>query len=132
MIRYKKPDKNKALSLIKSAKSDFAFTLTLSISDNSANTIIRNIYESFRMIGEALLISKGIQSEDHVLPIKELIDLNIKTSRPLGFLDQLRKIRRNINYYGYKSTKQEAEDILDFGKQYFDLIIKKAESLIKD
>jgi len=131
MIRYKQPDKNKALSLIKSAKSDFIFTLTLPISDSSANTIIRNIYESFRMIGESLLISKGIQSENHVLPIKELIDLNINLPRPIIFLDQLRKIRRNINYYGYKSTKEEAKDILDFSKQSFDLIIEKALSLIE-
>ncbi|MBR9704437.1 hypothetical protein GOV12_03440 [Candidatus Pacearchaeota archaeon] len=131
MIRHKKPDKNKALSLVKSSKSDYDFTISLPINEKSANTIVRNIYECFRMLGEALLISKGIQSDDHVVPIKELTNLKIKTTRPLMFLDYLRKIRRNINYYGYLASKKEAEDVLDFAKSNFIIIEKIVLEIIK-
>lgn len=131
MIRYKKPDKNKALSLLESAKSDFDFTLTLPLTEKSANTIVRNIYECFRMLGEALLTFKGIQSEDHVVPIKELTNLDVKTTRPLMFLDYLRKMRRNINYYGYQASKKEAEDVLNFAKSNFDVIVKKVLEILR-
>ncbi|MBD3252479.1 hypothetical protein GF386_01995 [Candidatus Pacearchaeota archaeon] len=131
MIRYKKPDKNKALSLSESAKSDLDFTLTLPLTEKSANTVIRNIYESFRMLGEALLTNKGIQSEDHVIPIRELINLDINTKRPLMFLDHLRKMRRNINYYGYMASKKEAGDVLDFARLNFDLIYRRVLDIIK-
>ncbi len=130
MIRYKRPDREKALSLIKSAKSDFGYTLSLELNEKSANTIVRNIYESFRMIGEALLVAKGVQSQDHVLPINELISLNVKLSRPLIFLEQLRKIRRNINYYGYHASVNEAENVLDFSKEAFDVLVEKALEVI--
>lgn len=130
MIRYKRPDKKKAISLVNTASSDYKFTLNLPTNDLSANTIIRNIYESFRMIGEALLISKGIQSEDHVLPINELIKLNVRLSRPLIYLDHLRKLRRNINYYGYRASKEQAEDALNFAKESFEILRKKALDII--
>ena len=44
MTREKVPDRMKALSLIESAEKDIQFTLSLKISENSANTIVRNIY----------------------------------------------------------------------------------------
>ena len=53
------PDRKRALDLIASAKEELIYTLSLEISEKSANTIVRNIYESFRMLGEALLISDG-------------------------------------------------------------------------
>src|SRR3989338_2050039 len=72
MMRYKRPDKKNALSLLSAAKKDIDFTLTLEVSERSGATIVRNIYESFRMLGESLLAAKGIESKDHIMPIKEL------------------------------------------------------------
>ncbi|MAF35907.1 hypothetical protein CL622_02195 [archaeon] len=69
-MRFKRQDKKNALSIIESAKSEIKFTLTLPIKEESGPTIIRNIYESFRMLGDALLVNKGIKSEDHLAPIK--------------------------------------------------------------
>jgi uncharacterized protein (UPF0332 family) len=130
MITQKRPDIKKALSLIESAKRDITYTLSLSISPESANILIRNIYESFRMLGEAILTAKGIQSEDHVLPISELTIMKIQTKRPLNLLDNLRKLRRNINYYGYSATKEEAEDIVNFARVCFDDVFKEAKKII--
>lgn len=130
-MMQKKPDIKKSLSLIESSKRDINYTLSLKISEESANTIVRNIYESFRMLGEAILTARGIKSEDHVLPISELTSLKIQTKRPLNFLDNLRKLRRNINYYGYSATKEEAGDILNFAKSCFDDVLIEVKRKIE-
>ena len=131
-MRIKKPDIKMALSLLESSKRDFYYTLSLKLSEDSANTIVRNIYESFRMLGEALLLAKGIHPEDHVLPISELIKLKINTSRPLNILDNFRRLRHNINYYGYKATIEEAENIINFSKTSFDLLFKEVKKQIEN
>lgn len=130
-MRIKKPDIKRALSLLESAKRDFHYTLSLKLSEDSSNTIVRNIYESFRMLGEALLLAKGIESEDHVLPIGELIKLNVKVQRPLNILDNFRRLRHNINYYGYKAKIEEAKNLIDFSKTSFDLLFKEVKRQIE-
>jgi len=131
-MREKFPDKKEALSLIDSSLRDFEFTLTLKATDESANTIIRNIYECFRMLGETLLISKGIVTSDHTEMIGEITKLNIKTSRPLIILDNLRRIRHRINYYAYRANKEEAENILNFAKSNYNLVYKEVKSIIDE
>ena len=103
-MREKIPDKNKALSLILSAEKDMLYTLRLEISDEAANTIIRNVYECFRMLGEALLIGRGIETSDHIMMINEIINLKIETSRSLFILDNLRRLRHNITFYSYRAN----------------------------
>lgn len=53
-MRFKKPDPKNASSMIESAKKTMDFTLTLPVTEQSGMTIVRNIYECFRMIGDAL------------------------------------------------------------------------------
>jgi len=129
-IRKKNPDKEKALSIINAAEADMDYTLSLQISDKSANTIVRNVYESFRMLGEALLIIKGIEPLDHIICIKELLDLDIETSRPINLIDNLRRLRHNINYYSYRATKLEAEDTISIAKSCFTPILEKVKEII--
>ena len=131
MIRGKVPDIKKSLSLVESAKRDMKFTLTLPLTRESANTIIRNIYECFRMLGEALLTAKGIESKDHVMPINELMNLKINTKRPLMVLDGLRRLRRNINYYGYMANVEEAKDIMDFARFCFEPVSKEVTLILE-
>lgn len=132
MIMQKKPDIKKAFSLIESSRKDMEYTLTLSLSKASANTIIRNVYECFRMLGEALLTAKGIKSEDHVVPISELIKLKISAARPISILDNLRRTRRNINYYGYSTTLEEAKDTIDFAKSCFEPALREVKRQIEE
>lgn len=61
-----KPDQKKAISLIRAAKLEMNFTLSLDITEDSASTILRNIYECFRMLGASLLTAEGKDFEDHV------------------------------------------------------------------
>ncbi len=124
-MRIKRPDIKNAQSILEAAKKNIKFTLTLKATDESSSTIIRNVYESFRMLGDAIMVSKGIESKDHIAPINELISLNINTKKPLQTIDQLRSLRHNINYYGYQPTKNEAEYAISIVKGCFNQIYKK-------
>lgn len=130
-MRYKRPDKKNALSLVEAADRDMKYTLTLEVKEDSAPTIARNIYESFLKLGEALLVLRGIQSTDHVLPIKELLKLKVQTKRPINLIDNLRRLRHNINYKGYLPSIAEVEDAVSIAKTCFgplrDVIMKEIE-----
>ena len=123
-IRYKRPDKKNALSIIEAAKRDMDFTLSLEINEKSGSTIVRNIYECFRMLGDAILIAKGIESEDHIMPIKELLKVRVNTSRPINLIENLRRLRHNINYYGYKPNLDEVKDVISIAKNCFEPLFK--------
>src|SRR3989338_8168081 len=71
-MRTKFPDKKRALSVIAASEKEMKYTLNLPVSEESAFNIIRNIYECFRMLGDALLISRGFASEDHAEQVTEL------------------------------------------------------------
>src|SRR3989344_6271959 len=125
MMRQKVPDRKNAQSIIDAAERDLKFTLTLPISEQSAATIVRNIYEGFRMLGDALLVIKGIQSQDHVTPIKELLQLSVSTPRPIQLIDYLRNMRHNINYYGYKPSLEEVKDTISLAQSCFQPLLEK-------
>lgn len=122
-IRYKVQDRKNALSIIEASKRDMNYTITLKLTGDSAATIIRNIYECFRMLGDALLVAKGIKSQDHIGPIKELLKLKVDTPRPIYLLDNLRKLRHNINYYGYSPKIIEVEDAISLAKSCFEPLL---------
>ena len=56
MARHKKPDFKNALSIIEASKKQIDFTLSLEVKEEAGPTMVRNIYESFRMLGDALLV----------------------------------------------------------------------------
>ena len=130
-MRYKRPDKKNALSLVDAAKKDMDFTLKLKISEEAGPTIVRNVYESFRMLGDALLISEGIDSEDHVMPIKELLKLEVETERPINLIDNLRRFRHNINYYGYQPKLSEINDTISIANSCFEPMYREVLKKIK-
>ena len=123
-MRYKKPDRKNALSIINATEMEMAFTLSLKPTEESAPTIVRNIYECFRMLGDALLVVDGIESEDHLMPIGELLKLKVKTKRPTYLIDNLRRLRHNINYYGYRPNVLEAEDAVSVAGSCFDQLFQ--------
>lgn len=129
-MRIKRPDKKNAQSILNAARRELDYTLTLNISEESASTIIRNIYESFRMLGDALLVYRGIKSIDHVLPIKELLSLKVQTLRPVNVIGNLRKTRHNINYYGYKPNISEVEDAVSIANNCFEPLFDAASKKI--
>jgi hypothetical protein len=130
-MRDKHPDFKNALSILTASEKQMRYTLTLNVSDESAFNIIRNIYECFRMLGDAILVSEGKKSEDHVEQIRVIESLNIKTERPIKLVDNLRRMRHNINYYGYSPSKIEAEDAISLSKACFEPLFKEVSKIIK-
>jgi len=126
-MRIKRPDNKNAQSMMESAENEMNFILTLKPTEQSSQTIIRTIYEAFRILGDALLVSKGIESTDHLEPINELIKLNVKTERSLNLLDNLRRLRHNINYYGYKPSIEELENAISLAKNLFEPLLKEVK-----
>jgi len=118
-MRVKKPDHKNALSLIIESENQMKFTLTIPVTEDSAFTVLRNIYECFRMLGDALLANQGLETTDHIEPLNALLKLNIDTKRPINTIDSLRRIRHNINYYGYHPTIIEANYAIDIAKSCF-------------
>jgi uncharacterized protein (UPF0332 family) len=129
-LRIKRPDNKNALSLIESAKKDMKYTLSLEINEQSASTIVRNIYESFRKLGDAILTHKGIESQDHVAPIKELMAIKVNTTRPVNLLDNMRRLRHNVNYYGYNPKIIEVVNVVSLAKDLFEPLTKEIEKKI--
>ena len=130
-ITYKVPDKKNALSIIEASKRDIEFTLTLKLTEEAGATIVRNIYECFRMLGDALLVAKGIKSQDHIMPIKELFKLRVNTPRPIYLIDNLRKLRHNINYYGYSPKIVEVDDVISLAKSCFEPLLEAVKKEIE-
>ena len=130
-MREKHKDFKNAESILEASEKQMKFTLKQESTDESAFNIIRNIYECFRMLGDALLVSRGKKSEDHVEQVKALEILEVKTSRPIKLVDNLRRMRHNINYYGYSPTKIEADDAISFAHACFEPILKAVLKEIK-
>lgn len=126
-MRQSHPDAKNSASILEASQKQMKYTLTLVPTDESAFNIIRNIYECFRMIGDAVLVSKGLKSEDHVEQIKVLEKLRVETTRPIRLIDNLRRIRHNINYYGYSPKKIEAEEVISFSNACFHPLIEAAK-----
>ena len=118
-MRIKKPDHKNALSIIEESERQMKFTLTLHVNESSGFTIVRNIYECFRMLGDALLVNRGTSTIDHVEPINTLLNLTVETRRPIRVIDNLRRMGHNINYYGYRPTLGETNDVVDIAKACF-------------
>ena len=131
-FRQKWPDSKNASSILEAARKDMDFTLTIQPSMESGPTIVRNIYECFRMLGEALLIAEGIDTEDHVTKIRALMKLHVKTDRPVNIIDNLRILRHKMNYYGYRPGLPEINDTISMAKSLFEPLAYAVEKKINN
>jgi hypothetical protein len=130
-VRVKRPDVKNAQSIAEAAIRDMAYTLSIKPNLESGSTIIRNVYECFRMLGDALLTAKGFESHDHIAPIKELLTLKVHTTRPTQLIEQLRTLRHNINYYGYRPAQEDIDDTISLAKACFGPLSKETLRQIK-
>ncbi len=122
-LRYKRPDRKNAASILAAAELEMRFTLSMEPREDAGTTIVRNIYECFRMLGDALLVSEGVESNDHLAPLQRLMELQVEAGRPLRVLDNLRRLRHNVNYYGYRPNLYEVMDALSIAKALFNPLL---------
>ncbi len=128
MIRQRTPDKFKAKSMIEAAELEMNFIKTLKPSRESGATMIKGIYESFRKLGEALMLIRGkepVGLGQHNTTINELILLNASTKRPIQVLNILKKTRNDVNYEGYIPSIEEIEDALSISEACFKPILER-------
>ncbi len=128
MMRQRVPDKMKAKSMIEAAALELNFIKTLKVSKGSGATIIRGVYENFRMLGDALLLIRGKEAlglDHHSEMINELLTLSVKTKRPINVLNNLKSLRNSINYRGYIPTAGEVQDSLSMAEDCFEPIFKE-------
>ena len=63
--------------------------------------------------------------------MKTLERLNVKLDRPLQLVDNLRRMRHNINYYGFSPKKVDSDDAVSFAKSCFFKLAKAVEMKLK-
>ena len=126
-MRVRKPDRKNAQSLIAASERRMRYTRSLALDEASAATIAGNVYECFRMLGDALLISRGTEHTDHGSSIDALIHLNIRTVRSPRVLVDLKTLRHAINYYGYEPSIEQVEDVLSIADSFFEPIAERVE-----
>ena len=126
-MRQRVPDLKKAMSMLDAAEKDMRFILSLSVSLDSGQTIISRVYEDFRMLGDAFLLSQGkeaVGENHHEIMLEALFELPVKTERPLRALLSLKSLRHNINYRGYIPSLLEIEDAQSLAKVLFPILLK--------
>lgn len=135
MISRRTPDKAKAKSMVFAAELDIGFISSLPITTKSAQSIIRGIYENFRILGDALLTAQGFKSagiDHHTQMIDALIKLDIKTTRPLPLLKELKKIRHQINYNGYVPTENDVKYAIELKEAFWADILTEVKKQIEN
>ncbi len=120
-LRKRLPDKARINSMLEAAGRNAGFVCTLGIDEKSATVVFRELYESFRQLGDARLWGIGFEPIKHTASIEALKD-------GLGYvdymkLDRLRVLRNNANYRGYMATKENAEEIRELWMRWSERII---------
>ena len=134
MIRKRVPDKFKARSMISAAEVELPYIMTIKPTKESASTIVRGIYEAFRMLGDALLAVRGKEArgmDHHTEMIKELLTLSVATKRPPQVLLTLKDTRNKINYKGYLPSVEEAIDARDIAESCFNPLLMRIKEEIE-
>ena len=120
--------------MVNAAKVDMKFIGSMPPKEEAAQSIIRGIYENFRLLGGSLLTARGRQTMDHchhTQMIDALNELNIPTSRPIHLLKELKKLRNSINYDGYLPTQQEVEFVISIKKALWEPVLTEVKKQIE-
>ena len=113
-LRVRQKDIEKIKSMIKSAEVNAKVTKDIKINEDTATLIFREIYESIRQLGDAKLWDLGYEPLNHEVSAEILKEFNIINKVKLNSLDRFKKIRHDINYRGFRSSIEQAEEILEF------------------
>ena len=113
-LRIREKDIARIKSMISSAEINVNVVKGIKVTENSATLVFREIYESIRQIGDAKLWSEGYEPLTHEVSIDILKAFDIKNKFRLNSLDRIMKIRHDINYRGFRSSIEQAREILEF------------------
>jgi hypothetical protein len=114
VLRKRQIDKEKILSMVKSAETNATVAKTVKINEDGATLVFREIYESIRQLGDACWWSEGYEPTNHDISLDALKELDIKEKLKLNFLDRFKQIRHDVNYRGFRASVTQANEILEF------------------
>ena len=117
-----------AKALIKSSEKAMNFVKTLKVNDETSEHIISDSYDIMRELIEAKLAAEGYKSYSHEATILFLKKFPQFKESEIDFLDNIRKIRNSIKYYGKESNETEAKKVLSF----LNSILPKLKKLIEN
>ena len=92
-------NKLRAENLVSSAEQAIKTAKAIHLDENSAKTILRELYEGLREYFEAIGYLNGYKFLSHEV-ITSFIEDILKNKRIADKFDRYRKIRNGINYYG--------------------------------
>lgn len=118
-------DKLRVDNLIRSSEQAIKTAKTIFLNENSAKTILRELYEGLREFCEAIGYMKGYKFLSHEA-ITNFISNILKDEETAMKFDRYRKIRNGINYYGksietetVKYALKEIPELIKELKKYF-------------
>lgn len=120
VVKKQSQDFSRARSLVKESENSYRFLKEvigkIGISDDNANSIIKNSYDIIMELIRAKMLSLGYNSSGHGAHEAEvafLREIGFKETE-LEFANQLRFFRNGILYYGKSFDKSYAEKVLNF------------------
>jgi hypothetical protein len=124
-LRKREIDRERIKSIIRSAQVNSNVIIKIPLNDDSASIIFRELYESIRQLGDAMLWSNGYEPLNHEVSMDALRSLDIKNKILLNHLTRFKSIRNDINYRGFRASQTQAREIIDFWKKCCPEIIEK-------
>lgn len=124
------PDVPKAISLSRNAYDTYISTISIKIS--SSRFLIKNYYSCIIEYVQAILAMDGIalRSKDHHIEMIEYLkEQHILDEYQITILDNLRRIRNDIQYYGTKSD-EDVNGFYELNKENILKIIKRLQERI--
>lgn len=127
-LRSRQRDLEKIKSMINSAEVNAEVAKSIKINNDTATLVFREIYESIRQLGDAKLWLIGYEPQNHEVSMEILKEFNIQDKVKLNSLDRIKKIRHDINYKGFRTSIEQAEEIIEFwNKCGIEILIKLKE-----
>jgi len=127
-IRIQEKNNILAEALIKSSEKSLKNLKRTIIDDLNAENVVSDVYDIIRELIEAKLSIEGYKSYSHEATILFLKKFKEFSEFEIVFLDDLRKIRNGIKYYGKEVTIEDAHKALNF----MNLILPKLNKLLKN
>ncbi|MFH1211208.1 MAG: hypothetical protein V1645_04825 [archaeon] len=114
ILRVRQLDRERVKSLIKSAKTNADVVREITLNDDTATVIFREIYESIRQLGDAQWWLLGYEPSNHEISLEILKEIDIREKVKLNFLSRFKQIRHDANYKGFRVSASQAREIVDF------------------
>ena len=124
ILRQKHAEKPKIKSAVESARINAVVAKSITLDDNSATLIFREIYESIRQLSDAKWWKLGYEPQNHDIALQSLKDIDIKNKVKLNFLERFKQIRHDANYRGFRVSVSQAREIVEFWDECSGDIIK--------